>query len=83
VDEAVGVGPADGVGVGDALELADGDAVGLADPEGVPVGELEALVVGASATGLGELLGRAAKNRGGRLKVGTSNQKGARGSSEK
>jgi hypothetical protein len=52
----------------------------LALVEGLGVGDW----LGASATiGRAELLGRAAKKRGGRLKVGTSSQNGACGSSEK
>jgi hypothetical protein len=81
VGVGVGVAPADGVGVADPLRLGDGVAVVTADPEGVALGEVD-VPTGPSATGRG-LFGRAAKNRGGRLKVGTSSQKGACGSSEK
>jgi len=95
----VGVGVGLAVGDGDGLPLADGDALGLADGEGLPLGdgdplglaladalalaEGEGFGVGARATGCEDGLGRAAKNRGGRLNVGTSSQKGACGSSAK
>jgi hypothetical protein len=73
----VGVGPADGVALGEVEALDDGVAlvVGAALLDGV------AEAVGPSAIGRGELFGREAKKRGGRLKVGTSSQNGARGSS--
>jgi hypothetical protein len=72
--EAVGVAegetPGDGLPLADVPEPADGDGVG----DGL----------GARATmGRAELFGRAAKNRGGRLKVGTSSQNGECGSSAK
>ena len=83
--EALGLADPDGLALGDAegfaLPLGDAEALALADvlPDGAGVG----VERGASASGRAELFGRAAKNRGGRLKVGTSNQKGACGSSEK
>jgi hypothetical protein len=87
--EGVGVGDPEGVGLGLALGVAEGEGVGVADELGVAVGvdAGDALGVGlfegAMATGRLVGCGRAAKNRGGRLKVGTRSQKGARGSSAK
>jgi hypothetical protein len=92
------VGEALGLAEGDALGLALGEAeplglaVGEAPDDGLALAEVLALPDGeAVADGLGaratigraELFGRAAKNRGGKLKVGTKSQKGACGSSEK
>jgi hypothetical protein len=80
--DALGLADPDGFTLGDAegfvLPLGDGVLAGLL-PDGAGVG----VERGASASGRAELFGRAAKNRGGRLKVGTSSQKGACGSSEK
>jgi len=94
--DGVGVGAPLGLADGDALGLAEPDGFALGDAEGfvLPLGDgvLAGLLPdgagvgverGASASGRAELFGRAAKNRGGRLKVGTSSQKGACGSSEK
>jgi hypothetical protein len=93
--EALGLADGDALGLADPDGLALGDADGVA----LPLGAAEALddglaldevlldgvgvECGASATGRDELFGRTAKNLGGRLKVGTSSQKGACGSSEK
>jgi hypothetical protein len=93
--DALGLADGDALGLADPDGLALGDAEGIA----LPLGDAEALALaladvllegagvgverGASASGRAELFGRAAKNRGGRLKVGTSSQKGACGSSEK
>jgi hypothetical protein len=86
-----GLGEPEGVGVGVGLEplgvgvgVGDADADELADVEDDAGLEGEPAGVEASATGgRGVELGRVPKNRGGRLKVGTSSQKGARGSSVK
>jgi hypothetical protein len=64
--------------------LAEGEAAGLAGAEAL----VETLGVGEgegrnAISGRALLFGLAAKNRGGRLKVGTSSQKGACGSSAK
>jgi hypothetical protein len=75
----------------DAEAEAEADAAADADAEGDPVGETDAWLpsvgvavdCGPRATGLVVGCGLAAKNRGGRLKVGTSSQKGACGSSAK
>jgi hypothetical protein len=87
--DAVGFADADGFALGEADGFAPtlGDVEGLDDglapagalPEGVGFG----VEAGASARGRDELFGRTAKKRGGRLKVGTSSQNGACGSSEK
>jgi len=80
--EALGLADGDGLAPGEAEPLGLGDAEPLA--EGLILGELDGDTVGLSATmGDRDAFGRAAKNRGGRLKVGTSNQNGACGSSAK
>ena len=81
VGRGVGAGVGAGVGVGPAVELGDALADGVAS--GVAVAPSDGDVVGRSATGRDELFGRAAKNRGGRLKVGTRAQNGECGSSAK
>jgi len=63
--------------VTNADEVGAADAVAVVDAAGVFD------VTGSRATGRAVVCGRAAKNRGGRLKVGTSSQKGACGSSAK
>jgi hypothetical protein len=84
----VGLADADGLAVGEAEPV--GLAVGEAPDDGLTLADELALTdgvadwLGARATiGREVLFGRAAKNRGGRLKVGTRSQKGACGSSEK
>ena len=91
--EALGLadGDAEGLALGEAepLGLAEGGALALADrlalgdalelPDGEGLDER----LGAMATSRPVPFGRAAKNRGGRLKVGTSSQNGACGSSAK
>jgi len=94
VGEAVGDALGDALGDAEAEAVAEGEADAdgellgppLGWPDGPALGEAEAaleeLWEGASATGRPLDAGRAAKNRGGRVKVGTRSQKGARGSSE-
>jgi len=91
--DADGVGEALALADGDGLALPEGEALALVDGEGLPLadgwavaegfGEGVVDVSGPSATGRVVVCGRAAKNRGGRLNVGTSSQKGACGSSAK
>lgn len=70
--------------MGEALGLADGEADGLPLGDVLEDGEVVGDWLGASATiGRAELFGRDAKNRGGRLNVGTSSQNGECGSSAK
>src|SRR5439155_3689068 len=87
VGGGLGGGDALGVAEGEALPLGDGeplgDPLGLALADALALADVEGFGVGARATGCEDGLGRAAKNRGGRLNVGTSNQKGACGSSAK
>jgi hypothetical protein len=72
-----------GVGAGaDALGVIGALPEGVALALGTVVSKGAGEAVGPSATGR-EPFGRLAKKRGGRLKVGTSSQKGARGSSAK
>jgi len=82
---ADGVGAPEGVGVDEGVGLAPPD--GLTDPLGVGpdgAGEFwEPLADGLKATGGRLAFGLTAKNRGGRLKVGTRSQNGALGSSAK
>ncbi|TMD38909.1 MAG: hypothetical protein E6I88_13675 [Chloroflexi bacterium] len=90
----VGVGPAvsEGEGLGPAwgelVELGDGELLGVAESDGLgmaaPSVDDGAGTLGPMAmSGREELFGRAAKNRDGRLKVGTSSQIGAWASSLK
>jgi hypothetical protein len=88
---------ADGEALG--LADPDGEALGLADVDGLPLGDPDVLGLGdvlpLVGLGVGDadgrnaisggrvVFGRAAKKRGGRLKVGTSSQNGACGSSAK